>query len=310
MFGLLRGYAKLRAWFDGHYLDFFRNHAMTGIFALLGRPLMIAASGALRLGAFVAGAILTFSALSYALSLFPATAPYAHLVYERVFGALAHVGNAVADYMPNLAVLIVIGILTYYLVRFARSLAAGISTGLIIIQGFHRDWAKPTAELVSVLLVMFALVVSFPYLPGGDSPALKGVSIFFGVLLSLGSGSAMGNGISGMILTYMRPFQVGDRVKIADTVGDVLGRSLLVTRIRTIKNVEIIIPNSMVLGAHILNYSAQAADAGPDPEHHGHHRLRRSMAQGSRTDDCRRAQDDRASFPIRNRSSSRPRLTI
>jgi hypothetical protein len=99
---------------------------------------------------------------------------------------------------------------------------------------------------------MVALVVIFPYLPGSDSPAFRGASIFIGVLVTLGSSSVMGSVIAGIILTYVRPFDVGDRVKISDTVGDVVERSLLVTRLRTVKNVTTIIPNSMILGAHIL----------------------------------------------------------
>jgi small-conductance mechanosensitive channel len=110
--------------------------------------------------------------------------------------------------------------------------------------------------------VIFALVVAFPYLPGGKSDAFKGVSIFIGVLLSLGSGSAMGNIVSGVVLTYMRPFRVGDRVQIADTIGDIIDKSLLVTRLRTIKNVEVTIPNSAILNGQVINYSAMAQTPG------------------------------------------------
>ena len=102
----------------------------------------------------------------------------------------------------------------------------------------------------------------FPYLPGAGSPAFKGVSVFLGVLLSLGSSSAISNIIAGAILTYMRPFKIGDRVKISDTVGDVVEKTLLVTRVKTIKNVEVTIPNAMVLGSHIVNYSSSAKEPG------------------------------------------------
>ncbi|MDH5275865.1 MAG: mechanosensitive ion channel family protein, partial [Gammaproteobacteria bacterium] len=105
-------------------------------------------------------------------------------------------------------------------------------------------------------------VVIFPYLPGSGSPAFQGVSIFLGVLFSLGSTSAIANVVAGLVLTYMRPFRNGDRVKIADTVGDVLERDLLVVRVRTIKNVDVTIPNSMVLSNHIINFSACARDPG------------------------------------------------
>jgi small-conductance mechanosensitive channel len=102
----------------------------------------------------------------------------------------------------------------------------------------------------------------FPYFPGHDSSAFRGVSIFVGVLFSLGSAGAVGNIIAGVVLTYTRAFQIGDRVKIADTTGDVLGKTLLATRIRTIKNEDVTVPNSLVLGSHIVNFSACAAEGG------------------------------------------------
>ena len=259
---LLIVYGHMRRWFDAHYARFFLDRNLTGMYALFGRPTMLVASGLLRLGAFVLGALLTVAAWSYSLSLFPGTAPYSSAVFTNAAAILNGMATAFLDYLPKLAVLIVIVILTYYGIKVIHMLARGLEAGLIAIPGFHTDWVKPTASIATLLLCMFALVVAFPFLPGGDSPALKGVSIFFGVLLSLGSGSAMGNSISGIILTYMRPYHEGDFVKIADTVGDVLEKSILVTRVRTIKNVEIIIPNSMILNSHIMNYSAQAKGAG------------------------------------------------
>ncbi len=123
----------------------------------------------------------------------------------------------------------------------------------------------------------------FPYLPGSSSPAFRGISIFLGVLFSLGSASSISNMISGIILTYMRAFEVGDRVKIADTTGDVTEKTLLITRVRTIKNVDITIPNAMVLGSHIINFSSSKA-RGCAPQRR-HYRIRRPLEEGARTSD-------------------------
>lgn len=120
----------------------------------------------------------------------------------------------------------------------------------------------PTYRIVRVLIVAFTIVVAFPYLPGSKSPAFQGISIFFGLLLSLGSSSAIANVVAGTVLTYTRAFQLGDRVKIGDTTGDIIEKTLLVTRVRTIKNVDIAIPNGMVLGSHILNFSSAAKQEG------------------------------------------------
>jgi len=151
---------------------------------------------------------------------------------------------------------------TYVLIRILRVTAHAVEHGDISFPGFYSEWARPTSKLITIVLAILALVVMFPYLPGGDSPAFRGISIFIGVLVSLGSSSAMGNLIAGIILTYMHPYRVGDRVRISETVGDVQEKSLLVTRLRTVKNVEIILPNSMILGAHILNYTVQAEARG------------------------------------------------
>jgi small-conductance mechanosensitive channel len=108
----------------------------------------------------------------------------------------------------------------------------------------------------------FAVVVMWPYLPGSGSDAFKGVSLFVGVLFSLGSSGAVGNIVAGVVLTYTRAFQIGDRVKIGETTGDVFERTLLVTRLRTIKNVDVTIPNGAVLGNQVINYTGQAQGPG------------------------------------------------
>jgi small-conductance mechanosensitive channel len=146
--------------------------------------------------------------------------------------------------------------------KVLRFLEQAVESGDLTLKGMHSEMARPTYQLVRLAVILFALVVTFPYLPGGKSEAFKGVTIFLGLLLSLGSSSAVSNVLAGLVLTYMRPFRSGDRVKIADTIGDVLEKTLLVTRLRTIKNVEAVIPNSSILGNQILNYSALAGTRG------------------------------------------------
>ncbi|MEP7367428.1 MAG: mechanosensitive ion channel family protein [Acidobacteriota bacterium] len=239
-----------------------RAKNLAPVLKALEGPLSLLFQFLVRVAFLAASLIVTAVALSFVLGLFPATASVAALAVSAMFEVLRAAGTAVVAYIPNLFVLLVIGALTYLAIVVCRAMARAVNLGMVTIPGFHRDWAEPTYALVKIVLIMFALVVAFPYLPGGDSPALRGASIFIGVLVSLGSGSAMGNVIAGVILTYMRPFQLGDRVKISDSVGDVVERSLLVTRIRTIKNVELIVPNSAILGAHIVNYSSNARGAG------------------------------------------------
>ena len=153
-------------------------------------------------------------------------------------------------------------LVTHYIIKLAQLIFNGIRSQRIRFPGFYPDWAGPTFNLLRILVFAFALVVIFPYLPGSGSPAFQGISIFFGVLLSLGSTAAVANMVAGVVITYMRAFQKGDRVKIADAMGDVVEKTLFVTRVRTIKNVDITIPNAMVLSNHIINFSTLAREHG------------------------------------------------
>jgi len=192
------------------------------------------------------------------LSFFPWTEGMAARLFGYIETPLVKVWHAGVTYLPNIFFILVIVVCTVYLLRFIRFLFSEVERQNISLPGFYPDWAMPSFKITRFLVIAFAVVVAFPYLPGSDSPAFKGVSVFLGVLFSLGSSSAISNVVAGTILTYMRAFTVGDRVKIADTMGDVLEKTLLVTRIRTSKNVDITIPNAMVLGSHIINYSSSA----------------------------------------------------
>ena len=149
-----------------------------------------------------------------------------------------------------------------YLVRLDNFIFAEIQEGRLTLHGFYPDWGAPTGKLVRLLILSATAVVIFPYLPGSNSPAFRGISVFLGVLLSLGSTSAVSHGVAGTILTYMRSFNVGDFVRIGDTVGEVVERNLLVTRMCTQKNEIVTIPNGSVLGGVVLNYSAEARKNG------------------------------------------------
>ncbi|HVA93890.1 MAG TPA: mechanosensitive ion channel domain-containing protein, partial [Candidatus Dormibacteraeota bacterium] len=194
--------------------------------------------------------------ISVTFSLFPWTQGYTNILMGYVTYPLNRVSEAFLSFVPNLFFIAVILLVAYYVTKAVRFLFEAVEKESITIPGFYRDWARPTYKIARFLICAFTLVIVFPYLPGSKSPAFQGVSIFFGLLLSLGSSSAVSNVVAGTVLTYTRAFQLGDRVKIGETIGDVIEKTLLVTRVRTIKNVDISIPNSMVLGSHIVNYSS------------------------------------------------------
>lgn len=202
--------------------------------------------------------LLLYFYLPLVLSFFPWTAPYADRLLSYVLDPLFRVLGAIVGYLPNVVFIAVIVFVTRIALTGVRAVFNAVGRGTLVLGGFERDWADPTYKIVRFLIIAFVGVVLFPYLPGADSDAFKGVSIFLGVLVSLGSSSAVANVVAGVVLTYTRAFSVGDRVRIAETQGDVITKTLLVTRIRTNKNVDITIPNAMVLGAHVLNYTAMA----------------------------------------------------
>ncbi len=166
------------------------------------------------------------------------------------------------NYLPNLLVIAVIVLVAYYVIRILRLIFSEIGKGNLKIRGFYPDWAAPTERLIRMLVIILALIVAFPYLPGAKSPAFQGISIFVGVLLSLGSSSAVANAIAGVILTYMRSFLDGDWVQIGDTTGEVIEKNLLVTRILTPKAEVITIPNATVMSGTVKNYSTEAKKNG------------------------------------------------
>ena len=220
------------------------------------------AIGVTRLTRLALVLVICYFYASLVLGFFPWTRGYARVLLGYVLSPLKQVSDAAIAYLPNVFFIAVILVIAYYVTKFVRVIFDEIGKGTISFSNFYPEWAEPTYKIVRVLIFALTLVVVFPYLPGAKSPAFQGVSIFLGVLLSLGSTSAVADIVAGVILTYMRAFRVGDRVKIADTIGDVVEKTLLVTRVRTIKNVEITITNTMVLSSHIINYSASLRDGG------------------------------------------------
>jgi small-conductance mechanosensitive channel len=206
--------------------------------------------------------VVVYFYLSAVLGFFPWTRGYARILIGYIVSPISIIANTILTYLPNLFFIAVIIVVAHYIIKLTRIIFLEIGKQTITLSGFHPDWAAPTYKIVRFMIFAITAIAIFPYLPGSKSPAFQGISIFLGVLFSLGSTSAVANIVAGVILTYMRAFRLGDRVQIADTVGDVVEVSLLVTRIRTIKNVEITIANSMVLSSHIINFSGSVQHDG------------------------------------------------
>ncbi|MBE9232445.1 mechanosensitive ion channel family protein [Cuspidothrix issatschenkoi LEGE 03284] len=198
--------------------------------------------------------------ISLVLSFFPWTKQISSRLISYFLAAIYKSWLAFADYLPNIFALALIFFITHYSLKFIRYIFTELGNGNISIPGFYNDWAEPTYKLVFLIIVALALVLAFPYLPGFGSPAFQGISVFLGILFSLGSTAVITNVVAGIILIYTRAFQMGDRIKIGEAIGDIVEKTLLVTRIRTIKNVIITIPNGTVLNSQIINYTALSQD--------------------------------------------------
>ncbi|EAZ80446.1 mechanosensitive ion channel family protein [Algoriphagus machipongonensis] len=206
--------------------------------------------------------ILLYLALPLVFSIFPTTKRLASVLLGYVTNPLVSFFYSFFSYLPDLFTILVIVVITYYIGQFISFISEEIERGNLRLPGFYPEWAKPTFNLVKIIVFAFSFIVIFPYLPGSDSPAFQGVSVFLGLLISLGSSSAISNIIAGLVIIYMRAFKIGDRVKIGDTTGDVIEKTMLVTRLRTIKNEEVTIPNSSILNGNTINYSVEDHGAG------------------------------------------------
>jgi small-conductance mechanosensitive channel len=227
-----------------------KTHRLVRMEHLRG-PLLSVLDG-LRLLVWVA---VIYASLDLCLSYFPHTRGMATQMADLVLGPLGELGSALLGSIPKLIVLAVVFWVVKTLLRTSIAFFTRVAEGRLHIEGFYADWANPTRRIVNLLIIVAGMMIAYPYIPGSSTDAFKGISIFLGVLLSIGSSGVIGNLMTGLTITYMRAFKVGDVIRIGDTLGTVVESSLLVTRIKTPRGLEITLPNSQVMAGQIINYS-------------------------------------------------------
>ncbi len=195
-------------------------------------------------------------------TVFPETKTFVYTVFGFIWNPLKDILLSIVGYLPKLFKIIVIVVCFHYLLRLIRYFANEIASGRLKINGFYPDLAMPTHTILRILLYSFMFVMIWPLLPSSDSEVFQGVSVFIGVIVSLGSSSIVGNVMAGLVMTYMRPFHIGDFIRFGDTEGEVIEKSLLVTRIRTRKNDIVTIPNSNMMSSQTSNYTFSAQRYG------------------------------------------------
>lgn len=194
--------------------------------------------------------------------IFSSTQYLSKIIVQWISEPIKNVGIAIIGYLPHLFYIVIIAVITRYILKILRFFALEIERGILKIKGFHPEWAHTTYVLARMMLWVLALVIMFPHLPGSDSDAFKGISIFLGVLISLGSSSAISNAVAGIVISYMRPFQVGDWIKSGEIIGAVIEKNALVTRLKTINNEDITIPNSAILSGATMNFTSIGKEIG------------------------------------------------
>jgi len=212
----------------------------------------------LKLIKYIVTAIQLFLTIPIIFSLFAATKDIASTLFGYILNPIKRIAIGMIEYIPNLFTIIIIITITRYVLKALRYFAAQITKGKLQLPGFYADWAAPTLRILQVLLWAFTIAVIYPYLPGAESRAFQGVSVFIGIIFSVGSTSAIGNLVAGLVITYMRPFKIGDRVQIKEVTGFVVEKNLMVVRLRTHKNEYVTFPNVIILGSNIINYNTSS----------------------------------------------------
>jgi small-conductance mechanosensitive channel len=229
---------------------------------LSAKEVAVILNGALLASSWFFRLWVIFAFINTILALFEWTREVSIAIAAFVGNTIGVIWSKFVAYLPDLFTALVIIGFAYGIIRLFRLVFEGMGRQRIKVPGFYPEWSKTSFNLLRLLIMAMTVVVVFPYLPGSDSPAFQGVSIFVGVLLSLGSTTAVANVVAGIVITYTRAFRIGDYVQISDTEGKIIERTAFVTRIRTTKNVEVSMPNAAIMSDKVINYSTQAKQSG------------------------------------------------
>jgi len=262
LLGVRRGFRRIHALVEGRTKGAVEGLEAHSFRLVQAKKISAALRGLIVSLRVLAIMVVVYGYLHVVLELYPWSRSLSHQLSAIFLDPLANMGASFLNELPNLVFLAILTLVTRYLLKFVKLFFSGVEKGTIAFANFDPDWAWPTYRIIRFLVIAFAVVVAYPYIPGSRSAAFQGVSIFIGVIFSLGSSSLIANLIAGYSMTYRRAFRVGDRIQVGDVTGDVTESGLMVTRIRTIKNEEVVVPNSTILSNHIVNYSTLAKQAG------------------------------------------------
>jgi small-conductance mechanosensitive channel len=253
---------RLRAIMDRRYRSRIHDVAVAKVEIMRGDQLWRGVHRTIGIFATLVAVVTGYVYLNFVLLLFPWTRGLGRSLAGVLLRPLATLGTGFVRFIPNFVFLIVLVLVMRFVGKLVRLFFQGVRNGTIRLQQFEPEWALPTERVARIALVVVTLVIAYPYIPGSGSDAFKGIGIIVGLMFSLGSPSVIGNLVAGLSLAFRGAFKVGDRVRIGEHVGEVAQVRLLTTSLRTPKNEQIVIPNSLILNSEVVNFSTLAKDAG------------------------------------------------
>ena len=215
-----------------------------------------------KLAAWAAALLLVYQWAALVLEFFPYTRPWGEGLFDNLLGALGRFGRSILNAVPGLLFVALIFFVTRFIVRVVRAFFDGVQAGRIHVGWIDETTARPTGQLLTTIIWLFSLVAAYPYIPGSDSEAFKGVGVFVGLMLSIGASGVVNQAVSGLMLMYTRALRPGEFVQVGDTEGTVTSVGFLTTRIETLRNVDVTLPNAYIAGNVTRNLSRLAANGG------------------------------------------------
>ena len=262
---VLAGVRRSRRWLSAHLADVVgpRLKALAiGGFTQHIEGILLFLKGLVGFTAWALSLFALYLWLDVSFMQFPYTRPWGEQLHDTMTTGIKAIALTIVSFIPGLVIVAVIFILTRFLNRLSRLFFDAVESGRVSVPGLYAETAQPTRRIVTVILWLFALVMMYPYLPGSDSDAFKGVSVFVGLLLSIGSAGTVNQAVSGLMLMYARALRVGDYVQIGETVGTVVALGMFSTRIRTPFGEIVSLPNAVIVGTTTKNYSREEETGG------------------------------------------------
>jgi len=200
--------------------------------------------------------------LAFVLVRFPFTRAWGERVHSYLLDLAIRLGSAVVQAVPNLFTAVVILLIARFITRVVHSFFERVQTAQVQVAWLDADVAVPTRRITKVVVWLFAIAMAYPYLPGAQTEAFKGLSVLVGLMISLGASNLVGQAASGLILTYGRVYRKGEYVRIADQEGTVTELGIFATRLRTGLGEELTLSNSTILAGTTRNYSRAVQGPG------------------------------------------------